>query len=375
MATHTVELIATGDVGPCRADAASIFALAQQRLHSADVVLGQLEPVLTNRGSPLPQARLAMRSPPSTAQAIRAAGFDVVSFASNHCMDWGTEGLLDTCSALRASQLSVVGAGENIAAARKPAVIDTGTTRIAILALNSILPMGYWAETNRAGCAPMRAWTIQEQIEHDQPGTPSRVHTFANRDDLAQLVNDIHTAKSVADVVVLSMHWGIHFVPFVIANYQREVAHAAIDAGADAVIGHHPHILKGVETYRGKVIFYSLGNFAIDPPTAFDKDLRNKRAHKEIAALNPNWDEDDEHVVLRDSAMAVATRCEIADGRIRRVSALPVHINKHSQPEFLAAHDPRFTHIADYLRTCTRNAELNGDFTVEGDELLIQRAD
>ncbi|HYM34958.1 MAG TPA: CapA family protein, partial [Steroidobacteraceae bacterium] len=330
MASH-VELLATGDLGPCRNDPASIFAHVRDRLHRADIVLGQLEPVLTTRGSPLPQARLAMRSTPDTATAIRDAGFDVISFASNHCMEWGVDGFADTLSALRDSQLAVVGAGENISAARKPVIKTVGDTRIAIVARNSILPMGYWAETNRPGCAPMRAWTIQEQIEHDQPGTPSGVHTFANRDDLQMLTEDIRTAKSQADVVILSIHWGIHFVPYVIADYQREVAHAGIDAGADVVIGHHQHILKGIETYRGKVIFHGLGNFAIDPPTAFDKNLRSKRSHKEIAALNQNWEEDGDHIVLRDSAMAIAVRCEIECKQLRRVGALPVHINKESQ--------------------------------------------
>src|SRR5215831_8539171 len=282
-----MEFIATGDLGPCRVDPATIFALARERLHRADLVLGQLEPVLSARGSPLPQARLAMRSPPHTARAIRDAGFDVISFASNHCMDWGSEGLLDTCTALDSVQIGVIGVGENIAVARAPAIRACGDSRIAFLGRNSILPMGYWAEANRPGCAPIRAWTLQEQIEHDQPGTPTRVHTFADRDDLAALTADIQSARKAADIVVLSMHWGIHFVPFVIADYQRDVAHAAIDAGADIVIGHHPHILKGIETYRGKAILYSLGNFAIDPPTAFDKDLRSTRAHQEIAALNP----------------------------------------------------------------------------------------
>jgi len=366
-----IEIIATGDLGPCRADAASIFAHARARLQQADIVLGQLEPVLTHRGSPLPQARLAMRSSPDTAAALRESGFDVISFASNHCMDWGSEGLLDTCSALRDAQLTVIGAGENISAARAPAVITQGDTRVAMLAFCSILPLGYWAEANRPGCAPLRAWTIQEQIEHDQPGTPIRVHSFANRDDLEQLIAAIRTAKTQADVVVLSMHWGIHFVPFVIADYQREVAHAAIDAGADVIVGHHTHNLKGIETYRGKVIFYSLGNFAIDPPTAFDKNLREQRSHKEITALNPDWEEHDGHLTLRDSAMAAVAHIEIAAHRLERVSALPVHINKESQPEFLTASDPRFTQIADYLRTCTQNQGLNGSFTVADDQLEI----
>lgn len=364
-------LLATGDIGPCRPDPLSIFALAKERLNSADIVVGQLEPVLTDRGTQMPQARLAMRSSPSTAAAIHEAGFDVISFASNHCMDWGTEGLIDTCNALRDSQIIVIGAGANIVEARKPAIIKKNGQRIATLAYCSILPMSYWAETNRAGCAPMRGWTVYEQIEHDQPGTPSRTHSFPHRDDLEAMTRDIQLAKANADVVVVSMHWGIHFVPSTIANYQREVAHAAIDAGADVVIGHHPHILKGIEIYRGKVIFYSLGNFAIDPPTAFDKDLVSKHSHKEIKALNPDWIEQDGHVVLRDSAMALVAKCEVGHNGLQRVSALPVFMNRQSQPEFLEAHDPRFKTIADYLTKITLEEKLNGAFTIQGNELVF----
>ena len=70
-------------------------------------------------------------------------------------------------------------------------------------------------------------------------------------------------AKEQADVVVMSIHWGIHHIPKVIAMYQPKVAHAAIDAGADLILGHHPHVLKGIEVYKGKVCFYSLGNFVL----------------------------------------------------------------------------------------------------------------
>ena len=81
------------------------------------------------------------RTRESLAEAIRDAGFDVISFASNHCMDWGIDGLVDTCTALRDSQLAVIGAGENLAIARRPAIITNGNTRIAFLARSSILPI------------------------------------------------------------------------------------------------------------------------------------------------------------------------------------------------------------------------------------------
>jgi poly-gamma-glutamate synthesis protein (capsule biosynthesis protein) len=290
-------------------------------------------------------------------------------------MDWGQVGLTDTISVLEKNDLRVIGAGETLSKSIAHAVVSVGTTKVGLLAFNSILPMGYEATANRPGCAPLRAFTHYEQIEHDQPGTPARVHSFANRDDLDALMSSIVQAKTDTDVVVLSIHWGIHFVPTVIADYQREIAHAAIDAGADVIIGHHPHILKAIETYKDKVIFYSLGNFALDPPTAFDKDLRSKSSHREIRALNTDWEDDGEHIVLRASAMAIAARCVIADGKLRRVSALPVYVNRDSQPEFLQSSDPRFAKVAESLAKSTKDAGLNGAFSVKDDELVIRSED
>jgi poly-gamma-glutamate synthesis protein (capsule biosynthesis protein) len=88
----------------------------------------------------------------------------------------------------------------------------------------------------------MRALTLYEQIEHDQPGTPARAITHAHRGDLAALLADIRAAREQADLVFVSVHWGIHMVEGVIADYQREVAHAAVEAGAHTILGHHPHL-------------------------------------------------------------------------------------------------------------------------------------
>lgn len=373
--TKTDELLFTGDLGPCRPHTASIFEFVSPRLLSAQSVIGQLEPVLTERGSPMPQARLAMRVSPSVAASILEAGFDVVSIAGNHAMDWGIDGLHDTVASLADQSLEVVGAGEDLATAKRSVTVSVGSHRVAVLAFNSILPMGYQAELDRAGCAPLRAFTHYEQIEHDQPGTPARVHSFVNRDDLKGLIAAIANAKSVADFVVLSLHWGIHFVPNTVAQYQRELAHAAIEAGADVVIGHHPHILKGIEVYKSKVIFYSLGNFAIDPPTAFDSTLRSSKRHQEIVALNEDWEDDGEHTTLRDSAMAVVARCVIGPNKEFKVSALPVFIDKQSRPTFLKVSDARFEVVKRYLESSTKAADLNARFEIANDELSIIATD
>jgi poly-gamma-glutamate capsule biosynthesis protein CapA/YwtB (metallophosphatase superfamily) len=363
---------AVGDIAPDREDPASIFERVAGVLSTGDVVFGQLEAVLSERGTPLPQARLPCRGHPSVARALKEAGFDVVSFASNHCMDCGREAFLDTIDVLEREGLSVVGVGKDIEEARKPAIIERRGTRIAFLAYNSILPAGYWADADRPGCAPMRALTLYEQIEPDQPGTPCRVHTYAHRDDLGAMVDDIVDAKSLADLVVVSMHWGIHFVPAVLAEYQREIARSVIDAGADLIVGTHAHILKGIEVYAGRVIFYSLCNFALD--LRAPQELVESPLHREIEVLNPEWKPDPEYPTYfmpPDSRKTVIAKCAVGDGRIESVSFLPVYINRQSQPEALASSDQRFGEVVRYVEEITRDQGLRTAFTVRGDEVVI----
>lgn len=120
--TRTVFL--AGDVGPCRSNPHTMFDRVRTTLGAGDLGVCQLEPVLSRRGTPLPQARLAMRTDPAAAEAIRQAGFHAVSFASNHCMDWGREAFFDTVEALQSAGLAPVGVGANIEEARRPAQFD-----------------------------------------------------------------------------------------------------------------------------------------------------------------------------------------------------------------------------------------------------------
>ncbi len=370
-----IVLYAVGDIALDREDPASIFQHVAGVLNAGDLAFCQLEAVLSERGTPLPQARLPCRGHPNIARALEEAGFDVVSFASNHCMDWGREAFLDTICVLEQEGLSVVGVGRDIQEARKPTIADCRGTRIAFLAYNSILPQGYWADVNRPGCVPMRGLTLYEQVEHDQPGTPCRVHTFPHRDDLRAMVDDIVDAKSRADVAVVSMHWGIHFIPAVLAEYQRDVARAAIEAGADLILGTHAHILKGIEVYAGKVIFYSLCNFALD--LRAPKELLESPQHREIEKLNPDWHPDPEYPTYfmpPDSRKTIIAKCTIADGRIKRVSFLPVYINKQSQPEVLVSSDQRFGEVVGYMEEITSDQGLETGYTVQGDEVVVHES-
>lgn len=315
-----------------------------------------------------------MRGDPAIAGALRDAGFSVVSFAGNHCMDWGADAFQDTIDNLRAAQLAVVGVGGNIAQARKPVLIERDGVRIAFLAYSSILPMGYWAEQNRPGCAPMRAFTIYEQIEHDQPGTPARIHTYPHRDDLRQLREDVAQAKARADVVLVSLHWGIHFVPAELADYQRDVAYAAIDAGADAILGHHAHILKGVEIHNDKPILYSLCNFAVD--LRMDEAHANSKGFKEIQSLSRDWvpDFNSLYNFPPASRMSMVAKLRVTQNGLEDFSLLPVYINNDAQPEFVGADDERFEHIRAYLVEISAAAGPASQFDRRGEELVVTGA-
>ncbi|MES2441336.1 MAG: CapA family protein [Pseudomonadota bacterium] len=368
-------ILATGDIAPDRDAPDECFAATRALLHGADLVFGQLETSFADRGVRLPQARHAVLTGPEGAAAVGRAGYDVISFAGNHCLDWGNDAFFETIAHLEAAGVAVAGVGKDIAAARTPVISVLGDgTRVATLAYSSILPMSYWAEERRPGCAPMRAHTIYEQIEHDQPGTPPRIHSYPHRDDLAAMEADIRAAKAQADIVLVSHHWGIHFVRASIADYQRDVARAAIAAGADAILGHHAHILKGIELIDGKPVFYSLCNFAtdlrMDPVHAASKSFR------EIQTLAEDWVPDFDSLYNFPAAarMSMIARLEVRDGRIVEAGFLPLWIDRDAVPRVLGADDPRFGEVVDYMTAVTGEAGLNAGYRVEGDRVVLEVA-
>lgn len=363
--------VAVGDVGTDRDDPHTSFDGVRELLTSADLGFCQLEMNLTARGERMPQARHTVRGIPEMADAIVKAGLEVVSFAGNHCMDWGIDGLKDTHAALAAAGALQVGTGLNIHEARKPVIVERNGLKIGVLSVNSILPMAYWADERRAGCAPLRGHTYYEQIEPDQPGTPARIHSFAHAQDLEELLQSIRDLRPQVDVVILSHHAGIHFTPAIIPDYQREVAYKAIDAGADLILGSHAHILKGVEYYKGKAIIYSLANFAID--LRMDKAHAESKSFKEIQKLNPDWipDFDSLYNFPPDSAMSIILDAELSENHAE-VTLRPVWIGRDANPELLSPDDPRFAKVHDYLQNITDSEELGTSFIRDGAVLRMR---
>src|SRR6478735_1161532 len=134
-------IIATGDIAPDRDNPDACFEATASLLQQADLAFGQLETSFAERGTRLPQARHAVMCAPQGASAVGRAGFDVLSFAGNHCLDWGNEAFFETIQNLEGAGVAVVGVGSSIAEARRPVLkLLADGTRVAILAYSSILP-------------------------------------------------------------------------------------------------------------------------------------------------------------------------------------------------------------------------------------------
>ena len=362
--------LAAGDLAMDRENYDESFAATCEVLRAADIAFGQLETSFAAKGSRLPQARHAVLARPEGAAALGRAGFDCISMAGNHVMDWGAEAFFETRANLEAAGMQIVGAGATIAEARRPARFTLGDgTTVAVLAYSSILPLGYWADERRPGCAPMRAHTVYEQVETDQPGTPARIHTHAHAEDRAAMQADIAAAKAAADVVIVSQHWGIHFVRAMIADYQREVARAAIAAGADAVIGGHPHVIKGCEVIDGKPVFHSLCNFAVD--FRMDEAHAKSKSWNEIRVLAEEWEPDFDSLYNfpKASRLAMLARLEIEGGKITKAGFLPLVIGRDAVPRLVAPGSGGHAEVVDYLAAVTAEAGLNARYR-QGPEMV-----
>ena len=202
-------------------------------LQKADITTGNLEGPHCNTGEAHPDKKYTFRIPPQWMGGYKWAGFDVVTLSNNHAMDFGGECLLECIDALSALGIKKCGGGKNLSDANQPAVIEKNGVKVAFLGYSATYPKDAWAT----------------------PGKPGTVFPEHNL-----LVQTVQKAAAENDLLVVQFHWGEEGRADP-KEYQVNLAHLVIDNGADLVIGHHPHILQGVESYKGRLIFYSLGNF------------------------------------------------------------------------------------------------------------------
>ena len=246
----------------------SVFANVQTLIQDADIGFGNLEAPVSKRGQPV-EKWINMRMAPDRLADVRTAGFDILTIANNHMMDYGLDAFYDTRKLLPEHGLAVVGAGDNLDEAWQPVILTTGEQKVAFLAAASTLGPGLAASEYRPGVAPVHvseAYNIDFAASMEQPGSAPYVQTRAWPEDVARAEQAVRDAKSRADFVIIAMHWGVpplwrsRFQDG-LADYQPVVGHRLAEAGADLVVGHHPHSLQTIEVYKGTPIFYSLGNF------------------------------------------------------------------------------------------------------------------
>jgi poly-gamma-glutamate capsule biosynthesis protein CapA/YwtB (metallophosphatase superfamily) len=205
-------------------------------ISSADLALANMEEPTPDRWVYHPHGTVFTGDPALLAGVARA-GFDVVSCATTHIGDGGKAGILQTVANLAKVGIRAFGCGRNLAAARAPAVFEIGGTKVAILGYDSISARYYGATATTIGSAPLTAASVKA---------------------------DVAAARAAgAQVVIVYPHWGTEY-QFGPNAFQKQMGHLMIDAGADIVIGNHGHWVQSVEVYKGKPIWYALGNFTFD---------------------------------------------------------------------------------------------------------------
>ncbi len=255
------------------------FSGMKQELVSADIAFGNLEGPFCGE-APYPTAGMVFRVHPEAVAGLVDAGFDVLSVANNHFENGGDACMRFSLEHLREAGIATAGAGVTYEQAHSPAILERHRVRFAFL--------GY-----------------TYALRNDTPDSTHPVISGRNPENVRR---DVAAALQRADVVIVSLHDGTEYTERVSAE-TMEFTHAAIDAGAAVVLGHHPHVPQRVEHYRDGWIFYSLGNFVFQQYTP------------------------------ASTRVALAARLTFAGARLARVEALPVVIELHSHPRLATAEE------------------------------------
>jgi len=304
--------------------------------------------------------------PPEMAKIFTDCGFDAVTVANNHMFDFGPDALLDTRALLLEKGIAVTGAGRNLAEARAPAIVERGGIKVGFLGYCSVIPHGGEAGPEKVGIAPLRYKTY---LEPRGLYAPIRIRTEVDERDLKMIADDVAVLKKQVDIVMVAFHWGVIWVPRAIADYQIATAHACIDAGADLIMGHHAHLPKGIEMYKGKAIFYSLSNFCMTKPYAAAAWKEPAWTHGSIRAYT---DLDSDRPLLpygRDASRSLMAKAILTKDGVKQVSFVPLMIDKQYRPEVLRNGDARFDDMVSYMEWTSE--DLQHKFTVNGDEVVV----
>jgi hypothetical protein len=370
-ASSDLRLLLVGDLILDEPDPDVLFAPSAELLRSADVLVGQVEVPHSRRGTVHSSDVPARPSDPENLRALERVNLHVATLAGNHIADAGPEGIDDTIAGLRTLGIETVGAGASLREAREPAIVEAKGRRVGVLSFNCVGPREGWARPSKPGCAYVEVLTHYE-LDHAGPGGPPRIFTFATPESVAAMRSDIAALRERADVVVVALHKGLGHVRAALAMYETELARSAIDAGADIVVGHHAHVLRGIELHAGKPIFHGLGNFAtvtraLSPSNRDTPEAAAwARRRVELFGFTPDpampaypFHPESRHTMIADCRVG-------ADGSVD-AGFVPCWIDDDARPVPLGPSDGQF--VVDYVDAVGREAGLATRLEWAGDRL------
>lgn len=357
-----LQLFAVGDLQlMTREPPADLFEQVTPILSAADITFGNCEwpyaeesgdthPIEAHINDDFDGGDLFAPGAPESIRMMGAAGFDVMSVANNHTMHGGYRAFLRTMELLRESGIAPVGGGENIVAAREPAIIERNGYKIGFLACTTGFLPGAHAGRRTPGIVPLRRHTYAENASWQNWGIEPDVRTLVNRDDLGALIESVTALKERTDIVVMSCHWGILEHPSAIAEYQREAARALIDAGVDLILSQGPLPIKGFEVYKGKAILYCMGKFAMISPWSRDETPSGISAP-----------------LLDETSRGLGASITISENGITGVRIVPVYLGSSGRPKLLEPGAPYHAEILGIVAERTQAAGLTGSMSADGE--------
>lgn len=376
--SETIRVMAVGDLVLDEPDPDFYFGPSADVLRSADVAIGQIEvPHTTSTES----AAVDVPAPPAEPEhiaAIARAGLNIGTIAGNHAYDCGTQGIADTIQLCREAGIVPAGTGLNREEAERPALVVVDGRRIAVVSINCVGPRESWATSKKAGSAFVNVITHYE-LDSANPGGPPSIYSFCEKKSLRRFTELVKRTRSESDIVIVALHKGLGHIRAEIADYETEIARAAVDAGAQAVISHHAHIMRGIEIYRGVPIFHGLGNFVTVTRalSSGDENSPERQAwakrRKKLFGFEPDpaMPTYAFHPESRNTAIAVLDFS--ADGGVSG-GFIPCWIDDEARP-VPHGDDETGRRVAAYIEDITREVNLDTVFTWDGDYVRVSSAD
>jgi poly-gamma-glutamate capsule biosynthesis protein CapA/YwtB (metallophosphatase superfamily) len=359
-----------GDMLVHREHPEEVFREVRDVLRVPDILFGNLEGMYTDTPHPSPGAVLPIGAPAHNLAVYSAVGFDVLAMASNHVLDMGYAAMLETRAYLRDQGIKTCGIGDCPADAHQPAILEADGLRIAFLAYACTFPVGYEARWNAPGLAPMRSYNVWRDAASGQyPGGMPLVTSVEDQNDLARLTEDIQKAREHSDLVITSFHWGDYSRPFHLTDHETKTARYCIDRGADMVIGHHHHTLRGMEWYKGKPIMYGLGHFVadfrVDLPPEITQAFAEPGVEDTSYRVGPRkgWPLLPLH---KDARMTLLAWARAGRNGIDDIGFLPCRLTADGFVHPLRLDSSEGREVVDYLDKCNKTQNLRGAITAAG---------